>query len=453
MKNSNILIVDDNQELLIALKIILKSHVKNIKCISSPNQLISSLQANNYDLVLLDMNFKAGLNTGNEGIYWLNEIRKLDSDIAVVLITAYGDTQLAVKAIKNGANDFIEKSWDESMIISTLKSVLKLRSSKIQIKDLKQKQKHLTSSLANDFELHNSKAPNMQNLYSIANKISTTDANVLILGENGTGKEVMAKYIHDNSNRRNQIFVKLDLGAISSNLFESELFGHKKGSFTDAKEDRVGRLVIASGGTLFLDEITNIPMNLQVKLLSALQNREVYPIGSTKAVPIDIRLICATNMDVPKMIDENMFREDLLYRINTIQLNMPALRDRHEDIIQFANLFLSEFSAKYQKENIGLSNTAISLLKSNAWKGNIRELRHCIEKAVILSDSNILSESDFDINSNSNNIDFNNLNLSYNEKLIINKAIEKCSGNLSKAAKKLGINRSTLYDKIKKYDL
>ena len=453
MKKGKILIIDDNEELLIAFRMLLKPHFTNIKTLKNPNQLISTIKKEYFDIILLDMNFKAGINTGNEGLYWLTEILKVDSLASVILITAFGDTEIAVNAMKRGAVDFIEKSWDENKILSTLKSAFQLRESKNEIKNLKQKQKHLTDSLKNNNDFVGTKSSSMQKIHKTIEKVAITDANVLILGENGTGKEVIAQRIHNESNRRNQIFVKVDLGSITESLFESELFGHKKGAYTDAKEDRVGRMEIASGGTLFLDEIGNIPLHLQVKLLSAIQNREIIPLGANRPVPIDIRLICATNMDLNTMVENKLFREDLLYRINTIQLNLPNLRDRIEDIPILANHFLKEFEEKYQKKNLSFSESAILKLQQNKWKGNIRELQHVIEKTVILSDSDIITDGDFNFNPSTLNIDNNNLNLSDNEKLIISKALEKYNRNMSQAAKKLGINRSTLYDKIKKYDL
>lgn len=449
----NLLIVDDNEELLIGLKMVLASHFNTIKTIKNPNIIVSELKQNNYDAVLLDMNFTAGINSGNEGLYWLGEILKTEPEISVILITAYSDTELAVKAIKKGATDFIEKSWDETKIISTVLSAVKLKDSRVKIRKLKEQKQHLSSIINKEVNFVVGNSNTINKVMIMAEKVATTDANVLILGENGTGKEVFARHIHNISNRKDEIFVKVDLGSLTETLFESELFGHKKGAFTDAKEDRQGRFEIASGGTIFLDEIGNVPLHLQAKLLSVLQNREVIPLGSQKPVPIDIRLICATNMDLEKMAAEGNFREDLLYRINTIQLDIPSLRDRPEDIPSLAKFFINQFAEKYQKGDITLSNSAIDTLKSHHWKGNIRELQHSIEKAIILSDNKILEESDFNLRNQISHFHTETLNLIENEKIIISKALEKFNRNISKTSRELGIDRSTLYDKIKKHGL
>jgi len=450
-----ILIVDDNKELLEAFEMFLSPHFKVIETLKRPDRVLAWHQECNFDIILLDMNFKSGINSGNEGIYWMNKILEQDPSATIVFITAYGDIELAVKAIKEGAADFIQKSWDENKILSTLLNAYKHRQSKLEIKNLKQKQTHLNERMNNTEMFVIGKSPAMARVYEVINRIAGTDANVLLLGENGTGKEVIAREIHRRSKRSMEIFVKVDLGALNENLFESELFGFKKGSFTGANEDRTGRFEIASGGTLFLDEIANIQLHLQAKLLSSIQNKEVIPVGSNKAARFDTRLICATNADLNIMVEEKLFREDLLYRINTIQLVIPALRERKEDIPELAGFFLSKYSQKYNKSIDSINNKAINLLMCNPWKGNVRELQHAIEKAVILCDSSILKPADFYFTHSTNQtyLPVDNFSLADHERDVIVKALDKCSGNLSKAAQKLGINRSTLYEKIKKYGL
>ncbi len=453
-KEGNILIVDDNKELLLALKLYLKPHFSSIITEHNPNRISEHLRNHSFDILMLDMNFTAGINNGNEGLYWMSEVHKIDSDLAVVFITGFSDVELAVRAIKEGAADFIEKSWDERKILSTLLSVFKLQKSKRTISGLQKKQKHLKDCLSarEDFFIGNSEA--MNSIMAMVGKVAPTDVNVLILGENGTGKEVMARSIHQLSDRKDEMFVSVDLGAIHENLFESELFGHKKGAFTDAKTDRTGRFELASGGTLFLDEIGNLSLAAQAKLLAALQNREVTPVGGSRPIKVDIRLICATNMPLDKMVTEGRFREDLLYRINTIAIELPALRNRKDDIAGLANFFLSQFSTKYKKGKMNFSAKAINGLSQQNWAGNIRELQHAVEKAVILSENNTIDMDDLFLNSQKiKHLDEDCYNLIEHERLLIKKAINNCKGNMSKASKKLGINRSTLYDKIKKYDL
>jgi len=453
-KKGRILIVDDNEELLIALRLFLSPHFAEIVTEKNPN-LISSLIPNNFDIILLDMNFKAGINTGNEGFYWMKEIIKFDPSAIIVFITAYSDVELAVKAIKEGATDFIQKSWDENKILSTVLSAYKLRQSKLEISNLKAKHQHLSQNIQNEFALIKGEAPKMQALYNTIDKVARTKANILLLGENGSGKEVFAREIHRLSDRKDEIFVSVDLGSISETLFESELFGHKKGAFTDAKQDRMGRFEVASGGTLFLDEIGNLSLPLQAKLLAVIQNEEIVKLGSNQALPIDIRLICATNKNLYKMVEEGEFREDLLYRINTIQIEIPSLRERIEDIPILSNYFLDMYKTKYNKPQLKIGNSALERLKKHPWNGNIRELRHSVEKAVIMAEEKVLKASDFffDTKQSIKQGKLDDFNLAENEKQIIQKAIAKYDGNLSLTAKMLGINRSTLYEKMKKYEL
>ncbi|MBN2519160.1 MAG: sigma-54-dependent Fis family transcriptional regulator [Bacteroidales bacterium] len=454
MKKGKILIVDDNKQILDSLNILLKPEFEQIEAISNPNLIPNKLQTNDYDIILLDMNFASGRTTGNEGIFWLHEILKTDPFAIIILITAYGDIELAVKSIKEGATDFITKPWDAEKLIITLKNAYHLRQSKLEINKLKAKQKDLTYEIDKHYQMFIGHSPVFREVISTLEKVAKTDANVLILGENGTGKELIAREIHRQSKRSKEIFISVDMASLSENLFESEMFGHIKGSFTDAKDDRVGRFEAASGGTLFLDEIGNLSMPLQSKLLTAIQNRQISKIGSNKHVNIDIRLISATNKPLNKMVKENSFREDLLYRINTVQIDIPALRKRKEDIHDLSNHFLNQYATKYNKPDLKINDLAYNKLLDYSWPGNIRELKHTIERAVILCDSDIIKEDDFlfkhaliDDNSPSS------LKLGDVEKWTIETVIKKCRGNLSKTAKILDVSRTTLYSKIEKYDI
>lgn len=454
MKKGKLLILDDNEELLFALKLFLKPHFGKIDTIKTPNLLLSSIDQEQYDVFLLDMNFKAGVNSGNEGLYWMQRILEKDAQACVVLITAYADVDLAVKAMKEGAVDFIQKSWDENKILSTLLTAYKLRCSKLEIKGLKEKQRHLNSQLNSNPNFVIGKSKAMTQVMHTLSKVAATSVNVLIMGENGTGKEVIARELHLQSERNDQLFVGVDLGSISESLFESELFGHKKGAFTDAREDRVGRLEIASGGSLFLDEIGNIPLHLQAKLLTVIQNKQVVPLGGNYPVDINVRLITATNCNLFEMVNRGNFREDLLYRLNTILIEIPPLRSRLEDIDDLANFYMNKYADQYAKGKMSLSASAIKKLKQHAWPGNIRELQHVIEKSIILSDRSHLSESDIFIGDSAlpKAQTITSLKLSENERFLIEKAVRHTGGNMSMAAKELGINRSTLYDKLKKYE-
>jgi len=453
-EKGKILIVDDNKELLLALKLMLTPHFTHVKTEPNPDKIPEHLRAN-FDIILLDMNFKAGVSTGNEGLFWLRNIKKINPFISVIFITAYGDLDLAVKSLKEGAADFIQKSWDQDKILSTVISAYKLNQSKKEINQLRKQQNHLKKALEADFVFYKGKTPIMQKVYDIVDKVAPTDANILILGENGTGKELVARDIHHRSLRNKEIFVKVDLGALHENLFESELFGHEKGAFTDAKVAKPGRFEIASGGTLFLDEIGNLSLAMQSKLLSAIQNREVTPLGGAQPVFIDVRLICATNKPLYKMVEEGVFREDLLYRINTIQVEIPPLRERGEDIQHLASLFLQEHAEKYKKTNLTISKLAMEKIAKFPWYGNVRELRHSIEKAVILANEDILKAADFDFTARSGELPGlkESYNIAENEKELIKEALNKYEWNLSRTSRALGINRSTLYDKINKYAL
>ena len=456
MKKGKILIVDDNKSVLDSLNLFLKQKCESTITLSNPNQIPILIKNESPDVVLLDMNFSAGINTGNEGIYWLNRILKIDPTIIVIMITAYSDVELAVKAMKEGATDFISKPWDNNKLLATIQTALKLRSSQQEVKKLETRQQTINSDIDRHFQLITGNSDKMKAVLDTVNKVSKTDANILITGENGTGKELIARQIYKQSTRNKEVFIPVDLGAIHENLFESEMFGHKKGAFTDAKEDRTGRFVNANGGTIFLDEIGNLPLNLQAKLLTVLESRTVMPIGSNKEIPIDIRLISATNKNIPKMVEERIFREDLLYRINTIHIEIPPLRERIEDIILLAAYFLNSYAQKYQKPKLKLNETAIKKLMTYEWPGNIRELKHTMERAVILSSSEIIKSEDFYFLSSEKPVNISNhkiISLDEGEELIIKNALIRNNYNISDTAKELKIGRPTLYRKIEKYGL
>jgi two-component system, NtrC family, response regulator HydG len=453
-RKGRILIVDDNEEFLIALKILLTPYFQSIFTESVPDRMLTLLKKERFDVILLDMNFRAGIQSGNEGFYWMQKIREMDEEVTLLFITAYGDVELAIKAMKEGAADFIQKSWDEQKIISTVMSAYRLNRSRKEVKRLKSGQHLLGNAIEKDFFLVEGESPLMKNVYELIDKVSVTDASVLITGESGTGKEVIARQIHKRSLRSEEIFVSVDLGALQQNLFESELFGHIKGSFTDAREDRPGRFEIASGGTIFLDEIGNLPINLQPKLLKVLHHKRVSRIGENNDRETDFRLISATNRSLTDMIMERLFREDLLYRIRTVEIEIPPLRKRVEDIPVLAKHFLKVYEEKYKKE-VSLSDQALNKLKKFEWPGNVRELQHAIEKAVILSSGTRLQSTDFQLEDHFRQMEKNKYtyNLEENEREIILNALTAFEWNMSQTAKELGINRSTLYDKIRKYEL
>jgi DNA-binding NtrC family response regulator len=453
MKKNRLLIVDDNTGILNALKLLLKPDFEVIKTISNPNQLYSELERSNIDVVLLDMNFKAGINTGNEGLFWLREIKKRAPLIEVVMITAYGDIELAVKSLKEGALDFILKPWDNDKLKATLEAACRLRNSNLEISDLKSREKLLKQDANRSDPLIIGKSKAMKEIMNLVDKIAVTDASVLITGENGTGKELIAREIHNRSIRCDELFVLVDLSSLAESLFESELFGHKKGSFTNAYEDKTGRFTMADKGTLFLDEIGNIPMNLQAKILTVLQTHVITPVGSTKEIPLDFRLISATNKNLPEMISQNLFRQDLLYRMNTIQLHLPPLRDRMEDIEDLGLHFLKIYSKKYNKNIQGLNKDIIEKLMRNPWYGNIRELQHTIEKAVILSEGDKLRSSDFILMDNDVSLLNQTETLDEMERKMIISTLKKNNFNQVITSQQLGITRQTLYNKIKRYGI
>jgi DNA-binding NtrC family response regulator len=450
-----ILIVDDHKQVLKALIQLLEPEFESITGISNPNQIISCLNKEEFDVVLLDMNFSAGINTGNEGIYWLDRILKSDPLAVVVMITAYADVNLAVKAIKEGATDFVVKPWDNHKLIATLQAAYKLRQSKLENRMLRDKQKLINKGINNQNSPLIGASRAMENVFQLIKKVARTDANVLVIGENGTGKELIVKEIHKLSRRLDEAFVSIDLGTITETLFESEMFGHVKGAFTDAKEDRTGWFETASGGTLFLDEIGNLSFRMQSKLLTAIEGRVIYRVGSKTPIPFDIRLICATNKNLVEMISKNLFREDLFYRINTIVIEIPPLRDRGEDIILLAEHFLKDYANKYEKFQLKFNSKSLDKLMKYNWPGNVRELQHTIEKAVILCDSDILRPEDFMISRTTQQTSILQKASSFAEieKKAIEIALGNNNGNILKAAKELGLARQTMYNKMQKYKL
>src|SRR6056297_642665 len=447
-----ILIADDDKNILKSLSILLDNEFDTVDTLSNPNLIISQYQKDNYDIVLLDMNFSAGLNTGNEGIYWLNEILKIEKNATGIFITAYGDVNLAVKAMKQGATDFIIKPWNNEKLIHTLQSALKIRESQLKIDKLSKDNESLSSEINKPNEEFIGTSAAMKEIFSVIDKVAATDASVLITGENGTGKELITKEIHRRSARKSKPMITIDMGSIPESLFETELFGHTKGAFTDAKEDKTGRFEIANGGTLFLDEIGNLPVSLQSKILTVLQKQEIIPVGANKSIPIDIRLITATNKNPEELIQKGLFREDLLYRINTVQIQLPPLRKRKEDILEIAEYYLRIFATKYEKKGIKFSHQAINTLQQYQWPGNIRELKHTIEKAVILSTNNLLEPEDFMLKQKPKKQEWP-LKFEEIEKKAIVRALENNEGKMTEAAKELGLTRQTLYNKIKKYNI
>lgn len=455
-KQGTILVVDDNKSVLAALEMLLAGIFKKVITISNPNRILSTLEGENVDVLLLDMNFSAGINTGNEGIFWLGEVRKNFKDLPVVLFTAYADIELAVKAVKEGATDFVVKPWDNAKLVATLLSAYRLKESRSEVKQLREKETVLKNQLNTDNELVWGNSPVMLQLRMLVRKVAATDANVLITGENGTGKEMIARELHAHSNRKGEVMITVDMGAITETLFESELFGSVKGAFTDAKEDRAGKFEAANKGTLFLDEIGNLSYALQSKLLAAIQNRRITRVGSNKPIDTDIRLICATNSNLQQMVGQGTFREDLLYRINTIHLEIPPLRKRGNDILLLADFFLKKYAAKYQKPDIRFSPQARKQFLEYQWPGNVRELQHSIEKAVIMCDNNFLFPEDFFFKSSPHPVlpnDDTLQTLEDMEREMIIQAIERHSGNISAVASQLGITRQTLYNKMKKFGL
>lgn len=452
MIKGKILVIDDDKDILLSTKVVLKKEFKEIKTVSNPDDIVPYIEKQLFDIILLDMNFTTGATSGKEGLAWLKKILSLDPKATVIMMTAYGDINLAIEAMKNGAVDFVVKPWDNKKLLATILSAFKLSQSKKEISQLKSKQEVLVQDIDQSFSEIIGESEQIKELLNIIDKVANTDANILILGENGTGKEVIARAIHRKSQRSKNLFVNVDLGAIAETLFESELFGHTKGSFTDAKEDRTGRFEIANQGTLFLDEIGNLSLPLQSKLLTSIQKKEIVKVGSNQPIPVDLRLVCATNMPLKEMVDRNEFRQDLFFRINTVEIHVPPLRDRIDDIPLLSNHFLEIYKRKYKKTDMKLSTDAIKKLKKYTWPGNIRELQHIIERTVIMSNSNIINATDIVLNiSETSAINKNNLNLEEVEKNTIEKALKKHNYNVSAAAKELGLGRTTMYRKMTKY--
>ena len=449
-KQGTILVVDDNKGILTAVQMLLGTYFEKVITISTPNKIKATLHDENIDVVLLDMNFSAGINTGNEGLFWLSEIKKEDASIQVVLFTAYADIDLAVRGIKEGAADFVVKPWDNAKLLETLKTAYNIRTA--NRKGISIATDKLVVSKESGMFWGESNA--MQQLRSLIEKVARTDANILVTGENGTGKEMLAREIHLLSNRKKETLVPVDMGAITETLFESELFGHVKGAFTDARADRPGKFEVANKGTLFLDEIGNLSYHLQAKLLTALQRRSIVRVGSNTPIPVNVRLICATNRDLQEMVQKGDFREDLLYRINTIHVEIPPLRERPEDIVPLTEIFLSKYTKIYGKTAMCLSLDAKEKLKAQPWFGNIRELEHTIEKAVIIAERSVLDGNDFDFpRAKKKPVTKEATTLEEMEYNMIKNAMDKYSGNLSLVASQLGISRQTLYNKIKRYEL
>ena len=455
--DAKVLIVDDDQDVLLAAKLFLKQHISIVHTEANPSNIPDLLKNESYELILLDMNFSPDATSGKEGFHWMNKILEIDPTSVVILITGYGDIELAVQGIKEGATNFLLKPWENKKLLATITTTLQLKKSKVELEDLRTKQKVLIADSDQAYSNLIGQSESMQKVLNTVQKVAVTDANVLILGENGTGKELIARAIHRASNRKDEVFISVDLGAISESLFESELFGFKKGAFTDAKEDRAGRFEAANKGTIFLDEIGNLSFSLQSKLLSVLQNRKVVRLGTNKEIPIDVRLVCATNMPLYQMVNENKFRQDLLYRINTVEIQLPALRDRIDDIALLVDHFLDIYCKKYKISKKRLNVSTVKRLEKHNWPGNIRELQHAVERAVIMSESDLLEPQDFFISQNDtdNKSDSlpSNMNLEETEKMLIRKVIDKHGGNISKAAKELGLTRASLYRRIEKYGL
>lgn len=449
-KKGSILVVDDNKNILLALRMLLCDIFYQVHTLSSPKTLMSFLRENKVDVVLLDMNFDSGINSGNEGLFWLNEIKNEYGDkIEVVLITAYADIELAINGIKQGAADFVVKPWDNAKLLSAVRSAYGISTLG------KQTTRSETPFPEPCPDMFWGQSRTMERLREMTHKVAATDANILIMGENGTGKELLARHIHALSSRHERPLVAVDMGAVSETLFQSELFGHVKGAFTDARNDRQGKFEAAHGGTLFLDEIGNLPLHLQANLLTVLQTRQVTPLGSNHPMQIDIRLISATNRDIEAMVGSSEFRMDLLYRMNTITLRIPPLRERAEDIVELARIFVRQYCARYNRPEKEISPEACLKLTSYSWPGNIRQLQHAVEKAVIICAGESLSPNDFALNHTpyGNQSTDQDATLEQMERQMIRCAIEKYDSNISMVAAALGISRQTLYNKMKRYDL
>ena len=455
-KTGKILAVDDNEDILFALKLLLKPHAELVKTTENPSDIPDLMKNEDFDVILLDMNFTKDAISGQEGFDWLGRILEIDPEAVVVFITAYGDAEKAVRAIKSGATDFVLKPWQNEKLIATVSASVQLKKSRTEASGLKMRQKEISKVLDQPFQDFIGVSPEMQDVFTTIKKVAQTDANVLILGENGTGKELVARALYRNSPRKDEVFISVDLGSISETLFESELFGHVKGAFTDAIKEKTGRFEIASGGTLFLDEIGNLSLPMQAKLLTVIERKEVIKVGANKPVPINIRLICATNNNIHQMVADEAFRQDLLYRINTVEIHLPPLRERTGDIPVLAEHFLKIYSKKYKKNVTRINNEAMNKLSQYHWPGNVRELQHAIERALIMSDSDTLLGGDFILSSQpkkAGELELQTYNLDEIEKNVIMKVMKQNRGNISQAAAELGLTRTSLYRRMEKYGL
>ena len=452
--SGNILIVEDDEHVVLTSRIILKQYFENIETLTSPKTLETKLRQQSYHVILLDMNFNAGVTSGNEGLFWLNRIHTLSPLTQVVLQTAYGDIELAVKAIKEGAVDFLAKPWDKEKLITTMLNAYHQAKARKDNRELEGKQKAIQQYINHNHRPFIASAPSMKNVLQTIEQVASTDANVLILGENGTGKEMVAHAIHNQSSRADQPFISVDMGAIPSSLFESEMFGHEKGAFTDARDRRIGKFELASKGTLFLDEIGNLSPDLQVKLLTVLQRRKISKVGSNEIIDVDVRIICATNASLGDLVRAGTFRNDLYYRINTVEINLPPLRERKEDLPLLFNYYFEEYSKRYRK-TLSIAESLLHQLGKYGWPGNIREFQHAIERAIILCTQSELTINNFQLQQPvfENGAENKSLNLSDVEREIIRQALKKSNGNLTKTAEELGIGRTTLYRKLEEYGI
>ena len=455
MKEASLLIIDDDRDVLETARMFLKQEFTRVQIEEKPENLPTLLEQQDYDVILLDMNFNKGINDGAEGFYWLEKILEADPQAVVILITAYGEVDVAVKAMKSGATDFVLKPWKNQKLLGTILSALQLRKSKKELEKVKITQEKLSHDLDGAYSDFIGDSPAIQRVRELIDRVAGTEADVLILGENGTGKELVARAIHRQSNRADKAFISVDLGGITETLFESELFGHVKGAFTDAKVDRPGRFEIASGGTLFLDEIGNLSQPLQSKLLTVLQQRKIQRVGSNKEIEVDFRLICATNMPLYDMIYEKKFRQDLLYRINTVEIRVPPLRERPEDLQLLVNHFLNQYGKKYKRPGIRVDKAIFAKLKKYPWPGNIRELQHAIERAVILSEEKVIQSADLLINQvpSKSMVAEKGLTMEEMEKRFIMESLDLNEGNVTKTANSLGLTRTALYRRMKKYKI
>jgi two-component system response regulator HydG len=453
--DNKILIADDDEFVLLSLKLLLEQNGFQVETTQSPERIPSLLEKDPFEMVLLDMNFRQGDTTSTQGLFWLKKIHEINPVIPVILITAYGEIPLAVEAMKQGAYDFITKPWSNEKLIATIKNARALYHEKAKTNTLTPKQKTINEIIDQKYESLIGDSEGVVNIRKMIDKVASTDTAVLILGDNGTGKEVIARSIHQKSLRGNHVFVSVDMGSLSDTIFESELFGHKKGAFTDAKEDRIGRFEAADGGTLFLDEIGNLPLSLQSKLLTVLQHKTITRLGTNNPIPVNVRIICATNSSLKKLVQEGKFREDLYYRINTVEITVPPLFERLDDLPMLAEYFLKKFKNKYGKDDRRIPDDVMATLQKYRWPGNIRELQHALERAVILSEKASLSLEDFGVirNENSGDLIFDQLNLEKLESWAIRKAIDKHKGNVSHAAAELGLSRGAMYRRMDKYGL